>query len=144
MTEPKIRIVPVHPSFLDEVWDDFVRFMAPSIAVTKGKYSVDSVRSSIEAGQMVLWAVFNAGVVTAFYTTRMVEYPGARAMSVDWVGGKDMSAWLAAIDDAIKTHARRNNCTHLEGYGRKAWGRALQTHGWKQDYIAYRMELSDG
>jgi hypothetical protein len=41
----------------------------------------------------------------------------------------------------MEAYARDNGCTHLEGYGRKAWGRWLQKYGWEPEYIAYRMEL---
>jgi hypothetical protein len=44
----------------------------------------------------------------------------------------------------MERYARDNGCTHIEGYGRKAWGRWLQKYGWKPAYIAYKMELTDG
>ena len=45
---------------------------------------------------------------------------------------------------AVLEFAKDNNCTHLEGYGRKAWGRWLGKYGWNPEYIAYRMELNNG
>lgn len=141
MTE--IRTVPVHPSFLDDVWDDVVRFLGPSVDTTTGKFSIDSVRTGVLSGDLVLWAVFRAGAPAAFYTTRLTVYPGRKALSVDWVGGSGVFSWIDPVLDAIEEQARRNGCKHLEGYGRKAWGRLLQRRGWKPEYVAYRMELGD-
>ena len=42
---------------------------------------------------------------------------------------------------AMVHHAKHNGCTHMEGYGRQAWSRWLEKYGWKQDYIAFRMEV---
>ena len=40
--------------------------------------------------------------------------------------------------------AKDCDCTHLEGYGRKAWMRVLKKYNWKPDYIAYKMEIDNG
>ena len=63
---------------------------------------------------------------------------------MDWIAGERMAEWLPMAQETIERYARDNGCTHLEGYGRKAWGRALQKFGWKPDYIAYKMELKNG
>jgi hypothetical protein len=55
-----------------------------------------------------------------------------------------MAEWLPQAQRVMSKYAKDNRCTHLEGFGRKAWGRWLAKYGWKPEYIAYRMELSDG
>jgi hypothetical protein len=65
-------------------------------------------------------------------------------MAVDWVGGAEMRHWMHLALNEMEEHARNNKCEHLEGYGRMAWGRVLKRRGWKPEYVAYRMELSDG
>jgi hypothetical protein len=41
----------------------------------------------------------------------------------------------------VMDHAKSNGCSHLEGYGRAAWTRMIERHGWKQDYVAFRLEV---
>ena len=82
--------------------------------------------------------------VIAAITTRIIEYPGKRAMAMDWIGGSKMGKWLPVAQETLERFARDNNCTHLEGYGRKAWGRWLGKYGWNPEYIAYRMEIENG
>ena len=61
---------------------------------------------------------------------------------MDFIGGTRMKEWLPQAQKTIEQFAVDNNCSHLEGYGRKAWGRWLGKYGWEPDYIAYRMEIN--
>jgi hypothetical protein len=49
--------------------------------------------------------------------------------------------WEDQLIDTMRRYANELECSHLEGYGRKAWGRALKKYGFYPEYIAYRMEL---
>lgn len=92
----------------------------------------------------MLWLVMDGSEVLAALTSRVIEYPGRRAMALDWVGGKHMRKWLPLVLNTLQKYATDCECKHIEGYGRKAWGRILQKYGWKPEYIAYRMELNNG
>mgnify|MGYP001245032423 FL=1 len=78
----------------------------------------------------------------AAITTSIISYPGRKAMAMDWIGGSRMKEWLPEVQKTIEQFAKENKCSHLEGYGRKAWGRWLNKYGWEPDYIAYRMEIN--
>lgn len=129
---------------LDIVWPDVERLMGRSVATARGKFALDDVRMDIEAGHLVLWLVVDGTTPIAAVTTRIIQYPHRHALALDWVGGTRMREWLPLVMDTIKKYAVVNGCLHLEGYGRKAWGRVLERYGWKPEYIAYRMELVDG
>lgn len=118
--------------------------LKPSTDVSNGKFKVDDIRDGIMKHDLVLWMILKDKRPVAFYTTRLIEYPTRRAMAVDWVGGSGVMSWRAAALDMMEAHAKVNRCLHLEGYGRAAWGRILARRGWKPEYVAYRMELSDG
>lgn len=129
---------------LNIVWPDAEKLLAPAIRTAGGKFSSEDVKQSIEAGMFVLWLVTDGTKPVAAITTRIIEYPGRRAMALDWIGGRRMKEWLPIVQDTIERFAKDNGCSHLEGYGRKAWGRWLERYNWKPDYIAYKMELNDG
>jgi hypothetical protein len=139
-----VRISPIRPEFMDVVWPEVVRMLEPSVETSKGKFSIEDIRNEIACGDLVLWIIVKGSTPVAFYTTRLIEYPGRRAMAMDWLGGSGVLSWRDAALDAMETHARANGCQHLEGYGRLAWGRILERRGWKPEYVAYRMELNDG
>jgi hypothetical protein len=139
-----IRISPIRPEFVDVIWPEVVRMLEPSIETSKGKFAIDDIRGEIARGELVLWIIVQDKTPVAFYTTRLIEYPGRRAMAMDWLGGSGVLSWRDAALDEMEEHARTNGCEHLECYGRPAWGRILERRGWKPEYVAYRMELNDG
>lgn len=134
----------IHPQILDVVWPDVERLLERSLETARGKFAMDDLRNSVESGELVLWLVVDGTTPIAAVTTRIIAYPQRHAMALDWVGGTRMNEWIDMVMDTIKRYAVDNGCVHLEGYGRKAWGRVLQKYGWKPEYIAYRMELVDG
>ena len=136
---------PVPKAFVNAVWADVTRVLKRSVDTSRGKFSMQDVYEGIVADVYVLWVVLDDDKVVAAITSRIVSYPGAhRGMALDWIGGTRMAEWLPMVQRAMSKYARDNGCTHLEGFGRKAWGRWLAKYGWKPEYIAYRMELSDG
>ena len=126
------------------VWADVARVMNKSVDTSNGKYHIDDLFHGIQNNLYVLWVIMEEEEVISAITTRIIEYPGKRAMAMDWIGGSKMGKWLPVAQETLERFARDNNCTHLEGYGRKAWGRWLGKYGWNPEYIAYRMEIENG
>ena len=126
------------------VWADVAKVMNKSVNTSNGKYHIDDLFHGIQSDLYVLWVIMEEEEVIAAITTRIIEYPGKRAMAMDWIGGSKMGKWLPIAQETLEKFAKDNNCTHLEGYGRKAWGRWLGKYGWNPEYIAYRMEISNG
>ena len=129
---------------VDIVWEDVTKVLRKSVETSAGKFEVEDLRKDLEDGVLVLWLVMEGRDVIAALTSRVIEYPGRRAMALDWVGGSKMKEWLPLVLDTLERYAADCGCKHIEGYGRKAWGRILQRYGWQPEYIAYRMELGNG
>ncbi len=147
MKDVATRLVytPVPKAFVDAVWADVVRVLKRSVDTARGKFGMQDIYNGIKEDIYVLWIVLDDDTVVAAVTSRIVDYPGPhRGMALDWIGGTRMAEWLPMVQRAMSKYARDNGCTHLEGFGRKAWGRWLAKYGWEPEYIAYRMELSDG
>lgn len=137
-------ITAVPSEALGIVWGDVARLMYKSVETSKGKFHIDDLYHGINTGLYGLWLIMEDEEVIAAITTRVITYPGRKAMAMDWVGGSRMVEWLPMAVDTLAKYSKENGCDHLEGYGRKAWGRWLGKHGWKPEYIAYRMELDNG
>jgi len=142
MTDIVVSPVPKH--LVLGVWPEIVATMKDSVATTNGKFSMDDVLKGVLEDVYVLWCVFIDGELVASLTTRIIPYAERRGLAMDWIGGTRMREWLPAAHDIMQAHAKANGCTHLEGYGRKAWGRWLAKYGWEPEYIAYKLELDDG
>jgi len=127
------------------VWKDVEKVLKKSVATAKDKSETIDVLVGILNGTYVLWVVMDEddGIVAAF-TTRLIVYPQRKALVLDFVGGTRMKEWNDQLIDTMRKYANELGCSHLEGYGRKAWGRSLKKYGFYPEYIAYRMELQDG
>tara|TARA_R110002012_G_scaffold210702_1_gene381374 strand:- start:1009 stop:1437 length:429 start_codon:yes stop_codon:yes gene_type:complete len=131
----------------DIVWGDVSAMLNKAIQTSGGKYHIDDIYRHIKEGYYNLWLIIDEKKdekVIAAITTRLIEYPNRRALAMDWVGGKRMSEWLPIALEKFNSFAKDCGCSHLEGYGRKAWTKVLKNYNWKPEYIAYRMEIDNG
>jgi hypothetical protein len=124
------------------VWKDVEKVLKKSVATAQGKSETIDVLAGILTDIYVLWVVMDDDdSIVAAFTTRLLVYPQRKALALDFVGGTRMKEWNDQLIDTMRKYANELGCSHLEGYGRKAWGRSLQKYGFYPEYIAYRMEL---
>ena len=132
---------------IDIVWGDVSGLLNKAILTSGGKYHIDDIYENLTKGYYNLWLIVDdkdGEKVIAALTTRIIWYPNRKAMAMDWVGGKRMMEWLPKAMEILTDFAKDCGCSHLEGYGRKAWSKVLKKYNWKPEYIAYRMEIDNG
>ena len=119
---------------VDIVWADVSGMLNKAIETSKGKYHIDDIYEDLTKGYYNLWLVIDSEKdekVVAAITTRIIEYPNRKAMAMDWVGGRRMTEWLPIVMNRLISFANDCGCSHLEGYGRKAWMKILKKYNWK-------------
>ncbi len=127
---------------IGSVWKDVDGILKRAVDTVKDKSEVIDILTGVYEGMYALWVVMNEDdKIIAAFTTRLIQYPRRRALALDWVGGTQMKEWEDQLIDTMKRYGNELGCSHLEGYGRKGWGRALKKYGFYPEYIAYRMEL---
>ena len=132
---------------IDIVWPDVINMLNKAVETSKGKYHINDIYEDLTKGFYNLWLIIDdkgEDKVVAALTTRLIKYPNRSAMAMDWVGGKRMVEWLPIAMEKLSSFAKDCGCSHLEGYGRKAWIKGLKRYNWKPEYIAYRMEIDNG
>ena len=132
---------------IDIVWPDVINMLNKAVETSKGKYHINDIYEDLTKGFYNLWLIIDDNgedKVIAALTTRLIKYPNRSAMAMDWVGGKRMVEWLPIAMEKLTSFAKDCGCSHLEGYGRKAWIKVLKRYNWKPEYIAYRMEIDNG
>jgi hypothetical protein len=124
------------------VWKDVEEVLKKSVSTVKDKANMIDVLKGVFDDVYVLWVVMDEedNIIAAF-TTRLLVYPQRKGLALDWVGGTRMKEWEDQLINTMRRYANELGCSHLEGYGRKGWGRALKKYGFYPEYIAYRMEL---
>lgn len=138
-----IRVFPVPTNYVPAVWPVVEPMLAKAVATAPGRMDTDDILANIQQGTYLLWLASFDGDVVAALTTRVIEYPKSRALALDWIGGSKLKQILPIGMQAMKNHAAANNCQHLEGYGRAAWLRVIAKHGWKTEYVSYKLEMTD-
>jgi len=137
-----LRVSLVPQEAIGSVWKDVDGILKRAVDTVKDKSEVIDILTGVYEGMYALWVVMNEDdKIIAAFTTRLIQYPRRRALALDWVGGTQMKEWEDQLIDTMKRYANELGCSHLEGYGRKGWGRALKKYGFYPEYIAYRMEL---
>jgi hypothetical protein len=138
-----ITFAAVPPNRVETIWPLAKPHLKRAAMVTNGVFSIDDIERSVFGKEVILWVVMQGGVVIAALTTRVMQYPSRKALAIDWVGGSKIKEWMGDCHSMLVDFAKKSECSHLEGYGVRAWGRLLSDRGWKQAYITYRMELQD-
>ena len=128
---------------LDAAWPDARALLEDAVKTQRHSYHITDVYEGIQTGMYELWFVVDEDKPVAAFTTRIVRMPNCKTLSMDWVGGANMSEWLPDALEILTRYAKDHNCRHLEGYGRKGWGRALEKFGWKVNYIAYKCDIGE-
>ena len=92
-----LMFTPVPTDYLDAVWSSVARVLKKSVGTAKGKYEVDDLYPLVKNDELVLWIVVDHDKddeVIAAITTRLILYPQANAMAMDWIGGTRMKDCL--------------------------------------------------
>lgn len=141
MTEKDIAFFPVPQHMADLVWPEVSKLLEPATLTARGKCDISDLRGGIDNGTYLLWVVQDGDEIIAGVTTRIITYPQCRALALDWIGGRRMKDWIGVVNEQMVAHARHNGCSHLEGYGRPSWIRWTRRFGWKEDYVAFKLEV---
>jgi len=139
----KFQVIP--PSQLSVMWPHVAPLLDKAVSLSPGKIVLKDVLDAAIAGAYLVWVAVDddKGEFVGAVTTRIVYYPQGNALAMDFLGGTRMKEWLHLAQEAVEDHAKRNNCKYLEAYGRRAWQRYLEPHGWGQAYITFQKELED-
>lgn len=141
-----MKIVPIGAPLLPKVWQHVAPLLNKAVRLSPEIIRINDVYEASLKGAYVVWVALDeeSGEFIGVITTRIIDYPRRKALAMDFIGGSRMKEWLAMAQEAIEEHARRNDCSHLEGYGRRAWSKFLKPFGWEQSYITFKKELVDG
>lgn len=135
-----VSLVPA--GHVDSVWDLVKDFLAPAVRVTNGRYMLYDVYSAIKAERMQLWIAFDdQREVIGCEVTTITDYPSRRVLTSVFTGGRKIGLWKDEMMGVLVRWAEDNQCTAIEGYGRKGWIRMLDAYGVKQSLILFEKDI---
>lgn len=135
-----ISLVPV--DHINDVWDSVKHLLAPAVSVTGGRYMLYDVYVGIQTNKMQLWIAFNDDKqIVGCEVTTITDYPSRRLLTSLFTGGKSLRLWRDEMMEVLLRWAEDNECTGIEGYGRKGWIKMLEPYGVKQTLIMFEKDL---
>ncbi len=133
-------LVLVEPEDTGEMWpfvkEGVDKAMVHSDSVMKGK---DFIPQLLD-GSCRLWAFISEKKVVGHMITQLIRYPRksfVRVLTMECQGGENglngMDLWHKFVP-IVEEYAARHGCAHLEAYTRKGMVKALEKHGWENQF----------
>jgi hypothetical protein len=140
-----MKFIPIPKEHIDNMWEHIEPTLHRAVGLTPDRIDTNHVRDAAEKGIYLLWIVFeekdDQRYIEAVITTRVVDYPKSRALAVDFVAGRRMKEWLPVVMPILEEVGNKNDCNHIEGYGRRAWFKYLQNYDWKPRHVQFEKRL---
>ena len=135
-----VSIVP--RDHIDNVWSSVRDFLLPAVKVTNGRYMLYDVYEASKSGQMQLWIAFDDEKnILGCEVTTITNYPSRRVLTSLFTGGKNIRLWKDPMMAMLVRWAEDNQCTAIEGYGRKGWLKMLDSYGVKSTLIMFEKDI---
>lgn len=135
-----VSLVPA--DHVDAVWDSVKGFLIPAVRVTGGRYMLFDVYAATKSGDMQLWIAFDdERDILGCEVTRVTDYPSRRVLTSLFTGGRNIRLWKDPMMGVLVRWAEDNQCTAIEGYGRKGWSKMLDSYGVKQTLILFEKDI---
>lgn len=108
-----------------------------------GRYEPSDILIALMQEKAKLWVVWNSETKTAdaAVVTELVQYPRARDLRIQIVGGRDMKAWVFDARDTLEEYARSLGCRFISGSMRKGWIR-IGGPGWRETGASFDKVLT--
>lgn len=102
---------------------------------------MSSLLMAICRGDVLLWVGERDGEPCMALITQIVDYPGKRALSIPFMGGKGGFEWGDELLTCLEQHAADRECALIEAVGRRGLGPFLNERGYRNSYITFTKEL---
>jgi hypothetical protein len=137
-----VNVSLVPESHIDGVWDSVKEFLIPAVKVTNGRYMLYDVYVALKRADMQLWIAFDDDrEINGCEVTTITDYPSRRVLTSLFTGGRNIRLWKDSMMGVLVRWAEDNECTAIEGYGRKGWLKMLDSYGVKQALIMFEKDI---
>lgn len=139
-----MKITAVPPDEVHNIWPNVAEHLRKAI-LRFPVASIGDIFYDCSTGKSLLWAIYevteNGPEFHGAFTTSMRSTSVRKSIGVDFMGGHRMGEWLDDAMKAVEGYARQNNCTHIEGYGRKGWAKQMAKYNFKLAFPVIERDL---
>lgn len=127
---------------VENLWPTVEGYIESALKHSLGEYLSSDIFNLVMKRQIQLWCVVDGTKIIAAYTTQFRSYPQLNTLLVLTIGGSSFFKWGRLMEESLYQFAKQQNCSHLEVYGRKGWGRLLgRQANFKQQYVVLTKEI---
>ena len=137
-----VTLVP--PEHLYSLWFEVQGHLAPAVARSNGRWSMEFLYASIVSGHQHLWLAFDQDKhINGVGTTEFIDYPCKRMLAVQFLGGENFNDWCWEMLDRFNSWATDNGCQGIEVTGRSGFWKWLEQDGFNRVYTVYEKRLDN-
>ncbi len=128
------------------IWRSVCVFLEEASDSVRQRHDIVDIMEECMSGKQILWVIFddeNDNDIMGALTTSSVAYPRYVALSIPYMGGREMMKYRDLIIDVLSRFARDNGYTSIEAYGRDAWGRVGRKYGFRKAYSVFDLDLTE-
>ena len=139
-----IKFQPVNKKDILKFWDSLEPLLNKAVLLDSDTYGIESLKLALQQGTYSVWVAYDDESprdILGAITTRILKVAsGRKGISIDFIGGTRMREWIDIGHESIENLAKTNNCSFIQGYGRRAWEK-YNKFGWKKIHTTYRKDL---
>lgn len=94
-------------------------------------------------GSQTLWLIYEGNPLNmiAAVTVRVKQYPTAKSVCSEHLGGERAEEWIDLLEETITSYGKIIGATSIEVIGRQGWWRHLKNRGWDTGMVMYHKEI---
>lgn len=140
-----IQFKPIAKEDVPKYWDRIEPLLNKAVKLDSDTYGIENLKFALEKGTTYsVWVAYDdedhRNILGAITTRILKVASGRRGISIDFIGGTRMRDWIDIGHETIENLAKYNNCSFIQGYGRRAWEK-YNKFGWKKLHTTYRKDL---
>jgi|TARA_R110000787_G_scaffold2286_3_gene9108 hypothetical protein len=136
-----IALVPCN--YVGTLWDNVKNYLGPAVARSRGRWSIELLHEALLNERQNLWVAFDKEKsIDGVATTEFLIYPCKKMLSIEYLGGKNMTNWGWDMLDRLDSWGRDNKCDGIEAVARQGFWRWLKQDGFDRSYTVYEREIT--
>lgn len=113
-------LVCVPPGNVGAIWPHVSAFLQSAFETGIGDDDLPSLKRDLDAGQSLLWIVWDGRGLLAAAATKIIDVPTKRLCVISACGGRELWRWKKFIAE-LETYAKKEKCDALRIMGRAGW-----------------------
>lgn len=137
-----LRITLIPPDWIDGLWDQLLPYMEETVKRSRGRTTLEDLRSFIHTGYLNVWAVYDADTskVYGHFMTEVKQYPQMKMLVVQYAAMQPHH--MLQIEDQMQelaeSFAKDAGCSGIEFVGRPGWKKYATKHGYTAQSVTYQ------